>query len=162
MSLSTVLSLQYSDGVIEFRDRTSLEVLARDDYLTQVSSLSQVGFEFSDAGLCTYFLTFHWILVGVLEKESNFSNSLGLHSALSPNACAVVSLGQNHEVKLSLMQMSIGGFDEQADRGLSNTFIQHGRRHSLTLQQHWLKQQQWHLFVNMQLLAPVTDTTTTS
>lgn len=54
LSLSTVLGLQYSDGVIEFRDRTNLEVLARDDVLTQVSSLSQVGFEFPDAGLCMY------------------------------------------------------------------------------------------------------------
>lgn len=55
MSLSTVLGLQYSDGVIEFRDRTNLEILARDDYLTQVSSLSQVGFEFPDVGLGMYF-----------------------------------------------------------------------------------------------------------
>jgi hypothetical protein len=41
-----------------------------------------------------------------------------LHSALSPNACAIVSLGETHEVKIRLMQLSIGGFDEQADRGV--------------------------------------------
>lgn len=71
LSLSTVLGLQYSDGVVEFRDRTSLEVLARDDYLNQVSSLSQVGFEFPDVGLCKHFQNFHQILIRVFEKKSD-------------------------------------------------------------------------------------------
>ena len=56
---------------------------------------------------------------GCSQRHNLTSGYLGLHSAFSPNACAVVSLGENHEVKLRLMQLSIGGFDEQADRGLS-------------------------------------------
>lgn len=71
LSFSAVLGLQYSDGVVEFRDRTNLEVLARDDYLNQVSSLSQVGFEFPDVGLCEYFRTFDQVLIQGFENESD-------------------------------------------------------------------------------------------
>lgn len=82
LSLSTVLGLQYSDGVIEFRDRTKLEVLARDDVLIQVSSLSQVGFEFPDAGICMYFWSSHYSVVGGLEEESNFFHPFRLAQRL--------------------------------------------------------------------------------
>ena len=46
VSLSTVLVMKYSDGTIEFRDRSSMIVLSRDDITKQVSSLFQVGFDF--------------------------------------------------------------------------------------------------------------------
>lgn len=60
--------MQYSDGGIEFRDRTNLDVLPRDDVTMQVSSLSQVGFEFPDVGLCT---SFSLSGLGQHPKESN-------------------------------------------------------------------------------------------
>lgn len=50
--LSTVLVFAYSDGVIEFRDRTTMEVLPRDEKIDQVSSLGQVGFDFQETGPC--------------------------------------------------------------------------------------------------------------
>ncbi len=50
--LSTVLAMTYSDGTIEFRDRTSVDILPRDDSTKQVSSMSQVGFEFANVGTC--------------------------------------------------------------------------------------------------------------
>ena len=62
-------------------------------------------------------------------KKTNFSKTLGFHSAFSPNACAIVVFGEDHEVKLGLMQISIGGFDEPADRGLLKIFTEHDRRH---------------------------------
>lgn len=42
--------MQFSDGVIEFRDRSSMTVLGKDDIEKQVSSLFQIGFEFPDVG----------------------------------------------------------------------------------------------------------------
>lgn len=42
--------MQFVDGVIEFRDRSSMTVLGRDDIEKQVSSLFQIGFEFPDVG----------------------------------------------------------------------------------------------------------------
>ena len=50
ISLGTVLVLTYSDGAIEFRDRTTMEVLPRDERMDQVSSLGQIGFDFPDTG----------------------------------------------------------------------------------------------------------------
>lgn len=50
VSLSTVLAMKFSDGTIEFRDRSSMTVLGRDDVDKQISSLSQVGFDFLDVG----------------------------------------------------------------------------------------------------------------
>lgn len=50
--LSTVLVFTYSDGAIEFRDRTTMEVLPRDERIDQVSSLGQVGFDFPETGPC--------------------------------------------------------------------------------------------------------------
>lgn len=50
VSLGTVLAMKYSDGTIEFRDRSNMAVLGRDDMNKQVSSLSQVGFDFPDIG----------------------------------------------------------------------------------------------------------------
>ncbi len=50
ISLSTVLVFTYSDGVVEFRDRTTMEVLPRDERMDQVSSLGQVGFDFPETG----------------------------------------------------------------------------------------------------------------
>lgn len=56
ISLGTVLVMKYGDGVIEFRDRTSMEVISRDETRNQVSSLSQVGFKFPDIGSCEWIL----------------------------------------------------------------------------------------------------------
>lgn len=52
--MSTILVLTYSDGTIEFRDRTGVGNLARDDVSQQVSSMYQVGFDFSDVGACKF------------------------------------------------------------------------------------------------------------
>ena len=51
LSLGTVLSLAYSDGSIEFRNR-SLEPIAFDDGLDTVSGLAQTGFSFQDQEPC--------------------------------------------------------------------------------------------------------------
>lgn len=52
--LGTVLAMTYSDGTIEFRDRTSIEPLPKDERTRQVSGLFQVGFDFLDVGACKF------------------------------------------------------------------------------------------------------------
>ena len=46
LRLSTILAIAFSDGSIEVRDRHTMEVIAQDNVVEQVSGLGQVGFEF--------------------------------------------------------------------------------------------------------------------
>ncbi len=52
MNLSTVLSFEYSNGAIEFRDRATLKLIEADDNFGRVSSLQQIGFGFPSDELC--------------------------------------------------------------------------------------------------------------
>ena len=46
LRLSTILAIAFSDGSIEVRDRHTMEILAQDNVVEQVSGLGQIGFEF--------------------------------------------------------------------------------------------------------------------
>lgn len=48
----TILGMTYSDGTIEFRDRTRLDVIGFDGNLERVTSLPQIGFAFPSEGPC--------------------------------------------------------------------------------------------------------------
>ena len=48
----TVLSLSYSDGSVEFRNRPALDIINADHNPNQVSSLSQSGFSFPTGNPC--------------------------------------------------------------------------------------------------------------
>ena len=78
LGLGSILALAYSDGSIDFRDRVTLQCLP-DDESEAISSLGQSGFAYSNTQSC-------------------------LHVALSPNYCAKVSFGAEHEPKLELMR----------------------------------------------------------
>ncbi|KAL8841731.1 MAG: hypothetical protein Q9176_003126 [Flavoplaca citrina] len=79
LHLATTLVLCYSDGSVEFRSRSTLEPLLR-DVADRVSSLAQVGLEY-------------------------LPDDPLLHSALSPSACALVSLDEEGTAKIRLMQI---------------------------------------------------------
>lgn len=51
INASTTLAMVYSDGLVEFRDRTTMEVLPPDGS-GQISSLHQIGFAFFDSAPC--------------------------------------------------------------------------------------------------------------
>lgn len=52
INLSTVLSLMYGNGAIEFRDRASMKLIEVDNNFGRVSSLQQIGFGFPSDELC--------------------------------------------------------------------------------------------------------------
>ena len=56
MRLSTLLAIAFSDGSVEFRDRITMELIARDNIRKQISGLGQIGFEFpqSESRTSTY------------------------------------------------------------------------------------------------------------
>lgn len=51
LNVGIVLAMIYSDGSVEYRDRTSMELLPRDG-IDQISSLAQVGFNFPLGNPC--------------------------------------------------------------------------------------------------------------
>lgn len=69
----------YCDGLVEYRETTNMNVIPRDGK-DQISSLAQVGLYFPGNRFC-------------------------LHTALSPNACAAVSLDEQHLASLNPMQL---------------------------------------------------------
>lgn len=52
LSSGMILGTVYSDGTIEFRDRTHMEVITYDGNLDKVTSLPQIGFGFQQGGPC--------------------------------------------------------------------------------------------------------------
>ncbi|KAG7006694.1 hypothetical protein G7Y79_00013g034660 [Physcia stellaris] len=82
LQLSTILAIAYSDGSIEVRDRLTMEIVQQDNVLEQVSGLGQIGFEF--------------------PQEHQY-----LNIALSPNACAAVSMADTTDMHLGLIQMPL-------------------------------------------------------
>ncbi|KAL8803476.1 MAG: hypothetical protein Q9182_003173 [Xanthomendoza sp. 2 TL-2023] len=80
LNLATILALCPSDGSVEFRCRNTLDPLLRDNTLDRASGMAQMGLEFLPGDPC-------------------------LHSALSPSACAVVTLDERNAATLRFMQI---------------------------------------------------------
>ncbi len=51
-NINTVLAMIYSDGSVDFRDRTTLNILEPDDDDNKISSLHQIGFNFTGGRSC--------------------------------------------------------------------------------------------------------------
>ncbi|KAL9060542.1 MAG: hypothetical protein Q9206_000986 [Seirophora lacunosa] len=103
LNLGTTLAFCSSDGSVDFRSRPALDLLPRDDSSDKASGLAQVGLSFPQGDNCAS------PRLEPVEQASN--NSLGLHAALSPNACAVVTLDDGYMASLRLMQIHQGYFD---------------------------------------------------
>lgn len=84
---------------------------------------------------------------------------IDLHSAFSPNFCAVVSLGENYDMKLGLMQLS-----PRVDGAIDHGMISLHQCYSspLNLEQLLLKQQQKLLHFSFRLHVLVTALTPTT
>ena len=52
LNVGTILAFLFSDGSVEFRDRTTLDILGTDQNNDQIASLPQIGFGFVDSRLC--------------------------------------------------------------------------------------------------------------
>ncbi|KAF2266920.1 hypothetical protein CC78DRAFT_566632 [Lojkania enalia] len=78
-----ILAFCHSDGTIEFRKRSTMEILGPDYNTETVSSLLQAGFAFT-------------------------AHEPTLHTALSPNHCMAACLQQDGIIKLRSMEYSYG------------------------------------------------------
>ncbi|KAL8643791.1 MAG: hypothetical protein Q9226_008118 [Calogaya cf. arnoldii] len=92
LHLATTLVLCFSDGSVEFRSRSTLDLLPRDD-ADRVSSMAQVGLEF-------------------------LPGDPFLQAVLSPSACALVTLDDKNTAKLKVMQMPEAYGDNILDDGI--------------------------------------------
>ncbi|KAL8997228.1 MAG: hypothetical protein Q9169_003421 [Polycauliona sp. 2 TL-2023] len=92
LHLAKTLVLCYSDGSVEFRSRSTLELLPRDD-ADRVSSMAQVGLEYPPGD--SY-----------------------LHAVLSPSACALVSLDEESTARLKVMQMPHPSGGNLSEKGI--------------------------------------------
>ncbi|MCJ1251659.1 mediator complex subunit [Trapelia coarctata] len=88
LSDNITLSIAYSDGSVEFRDRTTLQNLPLDDMPNKATSLPQIGFRF-----------------GIVEPC--------LHMALSQHRCIKVFFGSDHEPKMSFLQPDPRDIEEE-------------------------------------------------
>ena len=119
MSLRPVLAMLYCEGFVEYRETTSMNVIPRDGK-DQISSMAQVGLYFPGSRFCKL----HIEPIRTLEArypnhEDDFSLCVGLHTALSPNACSAVSLDEQHSASLSSMHFEDEHTDDQIDEGIS-------------------------------------------
>lgn len=97
LNLGTTLAFCFSDGSIDFRSRPSLDPLPHDDSPDRASSLAQVGLAFPHSSVCKY---------SIYQKRMKaLTDVTGLHAALSPNACAAVTLDDTDVAGLRLMQI---------------------------------------------------------
>jgi mediator of RNA polymerase II transcription subunit 16 len=85
-----LLAFAYSDGAIEFRKRSTMEIIMPDDNTDTVSSLLQAGFVFQHA-------------------------EPSLHVALSPNHCMAVCMQLDGSPKLRFMEYSHGTLSSDDD-----------------------------------------------
>ena len=99
--MSTTLAIAFHDGSVEFRDRITMGLLAQNNIRENVSGISEAGFKYTE-GIPRKPMLPAWLLVLPLMQ-------IGLHVALSPNFCAIVSLNDNTDVSLSLLQLPPGG-----------------------------------------------------
>lgn len=79
MIVRPVLAMVYCEGVVEYREITNMNVIPRDGK-DQISSMAQIGLYIPGSRFC-------------------------LHTAISPNACAAVSLDEQYLASLSSMQL---------------------------------------------------------
>ena len=100
MRLSTTLAIAFHDGSVEFRDRITMGLLAQNNIRENVSGISEVGFEYTGEIPCKAMLPAWLLFLPLMQKV--------LHVALSPNFCAIVSLNDNTDVSLSLLQLPPG------------------------------------------------------
>lgn len=85
-----ILSFVYSDGTIELRKRSTMDVLVPDYNTDTVTSLAQAGFTFP-----------------TLEPS--------LHVSLSPNYCIAACMQQDGSVKLRSVEYSYGSLNDEND-----------------------------------------------
>jgi len=117
MNLSTVISLAFSNGAIEFRDRVSMKLIESDDNFIKVSSMQQIGFSFSSDEPCEITSPPY----GFLLKSTKFV--AGLHMATSPNSCLAVALASDGKARLKTMQYRSGTLATSTDdRRQNRTF----------------------------------------
>lgn len=116
MTVRPVLAMIYCEGLIEYREITDMNVIPRDGK-DQVSSMAQVGLHLpgSESG------KLHVEGARGLNHEDDFSQSIGLHTALSPNACAAVTLDEQHLASLKFMQFADEHTSDQIDEGVYAT-----------------------------------------
>ena len=105
VNVGTVLAMTYSDGTVEYRDRTNMKIPPRDSN-DRISSLAQVGFSFPAKGPGASPLG-PFLIISRMHYDMEISNreTKGLHAVLSPNSCAVVSLDDQHAASMSLLQI---------------------------------------------------------
>ncbi|KAG6288143.1 hypothetical protein E4U09_005736 [Claviceps aff. purpurea] len=76
------LLLTMSDGSMEYRDRFTFEEAYANQDLTDIMSLRQAGWSFSDTGLC-------------------------LHAAVSPSCCSMAQIGEDGKVRWNKLQYAL-------------------------------------------------------
>jgi mediator of RNA polymerase II transcription subunit 16, fungi type len=90
--------LTYSDGAVEFRDKTTMIPIVPNGDVKTVTSMSQVGFSYPTEEPCEYFNHFHTFAQIFTDVEP------ALHHTLSSNQCLAVSLNSDHDFKVRRMQ----------------------------------------------------------
>ncbi len=119
INVSTVLAMMFSDGSVEFRDRTTMQILSPDENEDQISSLYQIGFNFLGARPCKS--PFRMSRTNELDLILRFS---GLHAALSPNVAALLVLDDQHIPTLNVMQyLKLMSPDAMTDSQSSKKYI---------------------------------------
>ena len=111
LSSNTVLALAFGDGSIEFRDRSTMDLITPTDDLQHVASLTQVGFVFPAEHSCERAFARRQQGLAYLTSRA------GTHVALSPNSCLGVSLDLEGVASLKTMQYARGELDDTTDEG---------------------------------------------
>lgn len=118
MSLRSVLAMVYCEGSIEYRDTTTMNVIPRDGK-DQISSLAQVGLYFPGNRFCkSHVQPIPTSNASCSNHERHLSCNIGLHTALSPNACAAVSLDEQHVASLCSLQYEDENSSDQLDESV--------------------------------------------
>ena len=96
--------MMFSDGAVEFRDRTTMELLSPDVNDDQISSLHQIGFNFLGVRPCK---SWHDAPdLEIISRSLTIISLKGLHATLSPNAAATFALSEHHAATLNVLQYS--------------------------------------------------------
>lgn len=118
MSLRPVLAMVYCEGSIEYRDTTTMNVIPRDGK-DQISSLAQVGLYFPGNRFCkSHVQPIPTSNASCSNHERHLSCIIGLHTTLSPNACAAVSLDEQHLASLCSLQFEDENTSDQLDESV--------------------------------------------
>lgn len=118
MSLRPVLAMVYCEGSVEYRDTTTMNVIPRDGK-DHISSLAQVGLYFPGNRFCkSHVQPTPTSDASCSNHERHLSCIIGLHTALSPNACAAVSLDEQHLASLCSLQFEDENTSDQLDESV--------------------------------------------